>query len=480
MKCWWFCLFILLVGACSKESTTDTEIPSSNSPEPQLTIFFINDQQGEIDNFSKIKSIVDDARQNSRVILACAGDIFSGNPVVDNHEEKGFPMIDLMNQVGFDICVLGNHEFDYGEEVLGKRMAEAHFDWVCANIDMGSTGIPEPAEYATIQLDSLRITFLGLVETNGKPNAIIPLTHPWRVQNLEFQRPEQAVVRFDQLKEDEEADLFIALTHLGHSGFGSGLGDFELARQHPYFDLIIGGHSHRIVDTVINNIPIFQAGSHLRFLGRIDMIISDRQIKQIDFNLVDLDDHQTRDQKLATLIDQYNDVPELNQEIGYSHRHHDRSQVGCFYTDALRGKMEVDLTLQNVGGVRSALDEGPITRREIFEISPFNNGTVIYSLKVEEVITFLRESRSSIFYSGVTIEKNGNDITLRNSEGALLDDTVNLTLGINDYIPAVFDNYFPSTSQKFSENDAESIIEYLMAKNLQVDYPECTRFFRYE
>ncbi|GAI48906.1 unnamed protein product, partial [marine sediment metagenome] len=62
-------------------------------------------------------------------------------------------MIDVMNKAGFDISVLGNHEFDYGEVNLKNRVEQADFDWVCANIDMGSTGIPEPFDYKTISID---------------------------------------------------------------------------------------------------------------------------------------------------------------------------------------------------------------------------------------------------------------------------------------------------------------------------------------
>jgi 2',3'-cyclic-nucleotide 2'-phosphodiesterase (5'-nucleotidase family) len=101
-------------------------------------------------------------------MVVCSGDIFSGNPVVDNHEQKGYPMIDVMNKVGFDISTIGNHEFDYGESNLKEQLLQSEFEWVCANVDMNTTGIPEPNEYKTITKNNVKVTFLGLVETNGK------------------------------------------------------------------------------------------------------------------------------------------------------------------------------------------------------------------------------------------------------------------------------------------------------------------------
>ncbi len=126
------------VLSCSKNENNSSPIIENESKE--LTIFHINDQHGSIENFAKIKHIVDQEKTLTNVLVVCGGDIFSGNPVVDNHEEKGFPMIDLMNRVGFDISVIGNHEFDYGETVLKERLQQAQFAWVCANVSMNNTG----------------------------------------------------------------------------------------------------------------------------------------------------------------------------------------------------------------------------------------------------------------------------------------------------------------------------------------------------
>ncbi len=72
---------------------------------------------------------------------------------------------------------------------------------------MNSSGIPQPFEYTTISVDNLKVTFLGLVETNGKEDATIPSTHPWRVKNLIFERPENVVSRYSNVKEQENSDL---------------------------------------------------------------------------------------------------------------------------------------------------------------------------------------------------------------------------------------------------------------------------------
>lgn len=435
---------------------------------------------GQLDNFSKIKHIVDQERAETNVILTSSGDIFSGNPAVDNYPEKGFPIIDIMNRTGFDISVIGNHEYDYGESILTDRIDQSDFEWVCANVDMTNSTIPQPFEYTTLSVDDLRVTFLGLVETNGKDDGTIPSTHPWRVQNLVFEKPEDVLPLYSNVKEQENADLFIALTHLGFESFGGSISDSGIAMQFPYFDLILGGHSHQIVNNSVNGIPIYQSGSYLNYLGKAELTITNKAIESVNYELINLSNYQEFDADLKAVIDDYNDLPYLNEVIGNSHAFHDRSKVGCFYTDAIRGVMNVDMTIQNNGGIRSTLNEGDITVREIFEISPFNNGTVIYNMTVGEIKDFLEGSRSGFYYSGVEINQIGNSIEIRDFGNNLLPDNTVLTLGTNDYIPAVYDNYFTQNANIQSLTAAETIISYLENINDQVNYPSCIRFFRYQ
>ena len=63
---------------------------------------------------------MDEARQETNVLLVAAGDIFSGSPIVDQYDPRGYPIIDVMNKTGFDMAVIGNHEFDYGIDETGK------------------------------------------------------------------------------------------------------------------------------------------------------------------------------------------------------------------------------------------------------------------------------------------------------------------------------------------------------------------------
>jgi 5'-nucleotidase / UDP-sugar diphosphatase len=92
-------LFFSIFLSCKKETPESVQT---------LTVFHVNDVHGQIDNFSKIKYIIDKERETGNVIVCSAGDIFSGNPVVNIYTPKGYPMIDIMNAIGFDIMAIMN------------------------------------------------------------------------------------------------------------------------------------------------------------------------------------------------------------------------------------------------------------------------------------------------------------------------------------------------------------------------------------
>jgi 2',3'-cyclic-nucleotide 2'-phosphodiesterase (5'-nucleotidase family) len=430
---------------------------------------------GQLNNFAKIKHIVDEAKLETNVLLVSGGDIFSGNPIVDQFSDRGYPIIDIMNQTGFDITVIGNHEFDYGQETLSSRMQQADFEWVCANVNAQlSDNLNQPEAYKTLVIGDLTVTVLGLVETNGKPDDVIPSTHPWRVTDLTFENYVDVVEQYSDLKERENADVYLALTHLGR------FSDLNLANAYPYFDVIIGGHTNHLTTGEENGIPTLMAGRNLSHLGRIDLVIEDQEIISHEATLIDLSTYEEEDAELAAAIQEYNNAPEFTEVVGFSSSYHTRDELGCFYTTALKDYMQVDLSMQNGGGIRADIDEGEITALEIYNMDPFNNGSVIFTMSVREIKDFFIQTGAGLHVSGVSLQREGNDITLRDDQGVILSEEEDLRIGINDYIPAVYDNHFIFSEAEIQElTTAEVLIEYLKTINSTMDFDGCNRFFVY-
>jgi len=380
-------------------------------------------------------------------------------------------MIDLMNRSGFDVAVLGNHEFDYGQVTLSSRIEDAQFDFICANADMTNAVLPQTAPYVTITAGDLDITFLGMVETSYTSGAYIPATHPYRVEGITFQPAGDIMDNYATLKEDSEADLLVLLSHLGTGT------DYYMAENYPYMDIIIGGHSHAVIDDLVNDVYIYQCGSYLRYLGKITLSIMNGEIIEEEFELIDLNDFSEYDAELATLIDSYNDVPELDEVIAYNVNYLNKNNgLGCLYTDALRSALGSDISFQNGGGIRNDLDQGDVTVREIYEIDPFNNGARTYTMSVEMLKRFFEESGAGLHYSGVIFENSDNGVVIKNISGTELQNETVLTVGVNDYIPAVYQYYFPSDPIIDDKTTAELIIDYLR-DNPTIDYSDCNRYF---
>ena len=467
-----FIISLLLIFGCAKENIKTSE-------PKHLTIVFVNDVHGQIENFAKLKHLVDAERAGKNVLLVSGGDVFSGNPVVDNHPEKGYPIIDIMNDCGFDVSVLGNHEFDYGPGVLQQRIEQSEFPWVCANVNVKNPGLQQPAAFYTVQAGDLRITFLGLLETAGSKNAVIPSTHPAKIADFEFVSAQNIIKSYIGLKHNENADLLIALSHLGLNSYENGIGDFQLAYENYFIDAIIGGHTHAVIDTGLSGIPIYQAGSYLNFVGKIELEIRDKKISAEHFDIIPLNDYPDLDQAIQNKINGYNDLPHLKEVIGFASVFHSRSQVGCFYTHALRKQMNVDAAFQNSGGVRSVLDYGDITVREIYEISPFNNGTLIYEMTIAQIREFLIGSQSGFYCSGIIPVKEGSQLIIYDESFRKIPDDFVLKVGINDYIPAVHSAYFPQNKQIQTLSAAETLIEYLRNNHEPVNFTNCSNYFKY-
>lgn len=433
-----------------------------------VVIYTINDPHGKINNFAKIKAILDEEREtNSRVFFVSGGDIFSGNPIVDYHPQKGFPIIDLMNKTGMDVSALGNHEFDYGQEILNKRMQQAEFPFLCANVNKQDALLEVPQGHAVIEKDGLKIAFLSVVETgsNGKPS-----THPKKVEGLQFSEGVNALNTFEDTEAVVEADLVVALTHYGSYG------DRRILEQHDFVDLAIGGHNHAIYNEEVNGRYMVQSGSDLKYLTKLSLKVQEGVVVQYQHEIIDLSKVTAEDAEMKNLIAQYNNQPEFFNEIGTSLQDHNSAETGCFYTDALRSITGADIVFQNYGGIRAGLDYGKITPFDIYTIDPFGNGLESYTMTVGEIETFLNSQNvASLAYSGVQMYRKNGVADLYDASGKPLPNDSVLKVSLSDYISNVYVDYFGTPDEVFEKTTAEYLIEYLQGHQSVIDYENCNR-----
>ena len=112
-------------------------------------------------------------------------------------------------------------------------------------------------------------------------------------------------------------------------------------------------------------------------------------------------------------------------------------------------------------------------------MDPFNNGSVVYNRTVGQLKDFLRETGLTVAFSGIQLETVGSEVVIKDTNGQTLSDDTMLKLGTNDYIAAVYDDYFPrAEAEELPLTTAETIIEYLNTAG-QVNFEGCERIYRY-
>ncbi len=231
---------------------------SCQPKETKIYVASINDMHANINNFPQLGYIVDSLRaEHPDMLLFSAGDNRSGNPFNDRFVEPSRPMIDLMNDLGFDLCTLGNHEWDNGPDGIRQMTEWANFPFICANVTFeDSLNIPVKP-YVILERNGLKIGVVGGIEVgrNG-----IPAFHPKNAGGSHFDSIEYVLPDYMYLR--DECDLFFMLSHCGFEE------DLELAERFPQFDAIFGGHSHTLVDSlrIVNGVLITQAMSRVKYL----------------------------------------------------------------------------------------------------------------------------------------------------------------------------------------------------------------------
>jgi len=214
-------------------------------------------------------------RENSNVLLFGSGDFVQGTPYFNVF--KGEVEIACMNFMKYDAVCLGNHEFDNGLSDLAKMIQSAHFPVVATNLDFTGTlleGLTHP--YVIIKRDGLKIGVIGVtISLEG----LVPESNYRGVNYLD---PIQAANKTAALlKNQEDCDLVICLSHLGYNAGGKRVDDITLAEKSENIDIILGGHSHtllRFADRRLNKngaeVIINQVGDRGVYMGRLDVLMT--------------------------------------------------------------------------------------------------------------------------------------------------------------------------------------------------------------
>ncbi|MGY6521687.1 MAG: bifunctional metallophosphatase/5'-nucleotidase [Mongoliitalea sp.] len=466
----------LLVVSC--QDTTET--PSNQDEVVEIVILHTNDEHAKLENFAKLKRLVEKEKAaNARVLMISAGDIFSGSPFVDFADEPGKPMVDIMNRIGYDLMVIGNHDFDYGLDILKDRIEDASFPFILSNVTTNGL-LEEVAPYHVFNFEDIGVSFavVGFIQTgtNG-----LPSTSPSNVASLGFTAVEDLRNSFVGLKSEHQA--LVALTHLGVNR------DRNFARSFPEFDIIIGGHSHTPIPGGIyeGRTLITQAGSDMRFVGKTILGFRNGELVRRNSQLISLDSFNETDGETQALIASFLSNPILETVItDLPFPISGPPELGCLMSDALRVGLEVDLAVQNIGGIRlNQLQAGPVKISDVLSLDPFRNHVFIMELTKQEVQALL-ETRTR-FTGSIDLFVSGMSYSIiRNAAGQYLGMDMRLDGGkewengkkyrvaMNSFIGTTFNFQREDRGEEVFIQTTDLLIRF-MQNSPGLDYRDCNR-----
>lgn len=219
-----------------------------------LTILHMNDTHSHIDpertgDYAGRGGVIEQAafidevraeRGKRNVLLMHAGDFGQGTSYFT--ELGGDVEIDVLNAMKFDVVCLGNHEFDNGIDELARRLSNLDAPVVCANYDFSNTPLKKLVKpYVILKKAGKKIGVIGLLAN------VADVVDSGIAAQLQFQDPAEVAARYAKyLKDEKDCDIVICLTHLGYEG--EPYTDRELAAAINDVDIIVGGHSHTLLE----------------------------------------------------------------------------------------------------------------------------------------------------------------------------------------------------------------------------------------
>lgn len=360
----------------------------------------LDESNGSI-GFEKIATLVKEAKaENPNTLLVDAGDTLHGQTF--STISKGQSIVDLMNIVGYDAMVTGNHDFNYGYERLLELKENMNFSLIAANI-IKADGMTLLPPYVIKEVDGIKIAIFGLAtpETAYK-------TSPNNITGLTFEDPSIIAQKMvDELK--DKADIIIALAHLGLDESSTYRSDL-VAKNVIGIDLIIDGHSHTMLEEgkVVNGTLIAQTGEHDKNLGYVDLYIEDGNVTSKKARLVKYEDtlQVKADEQVEAL---FASVKEENDKITAivvgntpvkldGERENARmkqTNLGSVIADAMIYETGADVAITNGGGLRASIDQGEITKGQVITVLPFGNYVKMIEVKGSTLLDAMERGVSS-------------------------------------------------------------------------------------
>lgn len=358
------------------------------------------DEEGSVLGYAKVAGLKNELEESGyEVLLVDAGDAIQGEAI--GTLSKGEYLVDIMEKVGYDVAVPGNHEFDYGMEQFLKLAGEAEYEYISCNFTDLTTDQSVFPAYTIREVGGKKIGFVGICT----PRTITSST-PAYFQDGEgnyiygFQQDADGSALYASVQNAvdaaraEGAEIVIAIAHLGIESGCSPWMSTEIIANTTGIDVVLDGHSHSTIEgeQVKNkdgeNVLLTSTGTKLAAIGELtiaaDGTVSSQLVTSCDSVDTEVENY------IADITAEFeeilyevvaksdvdlviNDPSSLDQEEKIRIIRNAETNLGDLCADAYKYVSGADVALVNGGGIRADILAGDITYNDIISVHPYGN-----------------------------------------------------------------------------------------------------------
>ena len=433
----------------------------------ELHILSANDIHAAIENMPRLGYVADSLRAlYPDLLILSGGDNRSGDPVNDMYETPAYPMVALMNQIGFQATVVGNHEFDSNQDGLARLIDLSAFATLCANMEPDAKWNMHVKPYKSFDCGGIKVGVLGVTALGSLGT---PESHPTRVSEIKFMDPLETIKKYEFMR--KECDVMLLLSHLGYDT------DVKYSKELPWVDIIVGGHSHTQLKggEMHNGILITQNMKSLPVATHTTLVLEGNKIVEKKAELIAIAGVKRVNKTLQELVRYFSENPAFKRVLAVAETPFtSREELGNMVVDAYRTEGKADVSFQNAGGVRmDYVPAGEMTVGDVLKMDPFQNALVEATITGKELAEMLiscyeHDKLRFPFVSGfkcdVTFDPNTKKITklvLLDENGKKLNLKKTYRLVANSYAVAVSPTNRKDQGRNLTMTSPETIKNYL-------------------
>ena len=346
------------------------------------------------------------------VTLVDCGDAIQGDTI--GTVSKGEYLVELMNEAGYDLAVLGNHEFDYGMEQLSYLIDQSNAQYLGCNIEYigdGNNALENVKPYEMITYGATDVAFVGV----STPNSITSSTPTYFMDEngnyvYDFCKGSDGAELQERIQEtvdeclENGAEYVVLLSHLGDSEAEMPYSSLEVIENTTGIDVVLDAHSHSSIPCMImkneagEEVLLASTGTKLSNIGQLVIspsgnittgLISHYEEKAPSMETSIHAIKASYEDEVSKVMANSDTTLSCNDENGIRMVCNSETAIGNFCADAYRAIAQADIALVNGGGIRADLTEGEITYADLIAVHPFGNTLCKVTVTGQEILDAL-------------------------------------------------------------------------------------------